>query len=1039
MTRIEKNNALTMSVEAAILSANRIARMSDLKLIQAELEKRGIKTTYVEYANCAKLGYPVLKQVRKGVENGWVVSVVAHKDGVEVETRDDSMGFAFTPYEIFYRIFRMANPETRQQRRARERLARKEADKLSKGAGRLRKIIKLDMMTMEIEEVTLSDSAFMRWLDRYGEAEYGIIKVQHMEGLDKKKNDMLKERFDLALDGGIQFNRSLYVPLCVTSSDARNATSVWVKKELHDVALNWMACGVDFESLTVAPNKLYVYLGLNLSSSRPFHDVFGTDIDLTRAVIIRDKKIKVVAPKANLVNSTGSRPVTNREIELNVFDGQALIEADLTKRQACTIRPAFMKGLAVPFPIKQWMYEHNIEGITDIWGVSHQREDIDMIIPESVFKGASWYKHYDQYLDAVESLGREVCVCVQEHKPRSVSLAYQAIQTLVGCKDEDMQALVDHTASVLNAYTAPEKAAKLLGGHMAEAALINPQLMAEPRIAERLQECYVSRLNEAKGAKLLASGVMPFIAADPVAMMEHACGLEVVGKLKADECYCRTLEEGPVVLVRYPQFNNSSFAKLNNVGRPSKEFMGPTLYVSIHDLVAILLRADFDGDHVWISNNKALLNAISSSQEYVNKALADWDAPSAKKMKWHPNMLKDYLRTLTTGSEIGVYSNNATRMWARFDRFSRTGHRAATERWINAADWLERGGNVLIDKTKHGSENVEAPEEVKLTYSTKKCYMDRDGNYYETYEPDKMPGFIYYSKRWPGRIEQTINRAANDYRAFKSRNDVGTFMSCWNCNRADNCYESEMYDHICMIVINGEPTFKRHPAVIRNFQWENGVATRYATLVSKTVPGQLVVDGSEHFRFNSLMLTREPGRKNIAGLCGFGRNVNGEWVDQGLFQRLAFARAGELEAMNGTESYDPTKYHAWAEYRAQIAREQIREFAEEHDTTLEHAYDVIVRTLFGSVRTGAQIKILKDAFWSIFGEMAVETLRMNAAKEPAPLAVGNEPEAVEQHEVHELPEDDAWLSDEYRESAFVMDMCDDPEGDMLAEAMINDD
>ena len=1039
----KKNTAPTMLdvTTQDLFSIRRTAKMNDLRAIKAELDKRLVKCTLVEHKNIVKLGYPVLRQVRNGSENSWCIEVVATASGVETRIRDNGERIGLMPKEIFDLILHMDQPETRQQRRAAER-------KVS--ANRLRGIFKIDLMNLQVSHVTLGDSALMRWLDEIGEAEEGIIKVQHQCCGKVEKDALMRERFEVALTSGIDFNGCNYVPLCVTSSDARNCTSAWVKRELYHDVMEWMRSGVDLESLVVAPNKLYVYLGLDLSSSRPFFDVFGTRVDMSRAVIVHDKKVVIEAAKVSLVTKDGCEPVEKRKVELNLFDGQILIEKAITKGQACTVRVAFLKGLAVPFEIKRWMEEHQVDSIVDIWGNAHHRDDIDMIIPESVFKGAHWYASYQQYIDALKEADRDMCVCVQEHPARPVSLAYQGVQTLVGCTDEDMDNLVNHSAAMLNSYTNPQRAAKLLGGHMAKAAAINPNLLVEPRIAERLQQSYTSRLNEAKGARLLASGIMPFIASDPVAMMEHVCGLEVKGCLNADECYCRSVERGPVVFVRYPHINNSSFVHSTNVRRPSVYLSGPTLFISVHDLTALVLRADFDGDHVWISNNKALLQAVDHSQAFLDKSIADWSAPGAEKKKWYPGMLADYLRTLTVGSEIGIYANNATRMWARCDKYITSDRTHLVPGCIIAGDWLEWGANILIDKTKHGGEDIQAPEHIRLTYSSKVTRKDKYGRDVTTYELDRMPGFLFYAKRMPKKIEAELKAARDSYESSKKERSH-EFFSMWKFSEAIGAYISRAFEHIVMDIVNGEPKFRRHPLLSKKYNWVDGVGTRYAMKIAKTVPEVLRVDGSDQFSFTSLMLTREPYGKGIPGLCEGGENVNGEWVGQGLFCRLAFARSKELEAMNTGETFDPTKYHSWAAYRAAIALEQIREFAEENGSTLEHAYDVIVRSLFGEKRRKMpQLGILKDAFWEIFGEMAVETLKMNAEKEIAPLAVsmddpanaqpGCEFDAAGSAEFQDADvlDDGFWMHDDV-DDGFICPFEDDPEADAIAEAYADEE
>jgi len=158
----------------------------------------------------------------------------------------------------------------------------------------------------------------------------------------------------------------------------------------------------------------------------------------------------------------------------------------------------------------------------------------------------------------------------------------------------------------------------------------------------------------------------------------------------------------------------------------------------------------------------------------------------------------------------------------------------------------------------------------------------------------------------------------------------------------------------------------------------------YMKAVRDNVAKELRIEGSENFVFDPTVMMHDPA--NIKpGQSLQGLFVRGRWNSElqkaegeGLFQKLAFASARELEALrDGNNSV----YHveSWEAERGHIAFEQIRAWVEERGETIEHAYDVIVAAVFCGSRNASEAYqyTLKRAFWSFFGPMAIDTIRSN--------------------------------------------------------------
>jgi hypothetical protein len=140
--------------------------------------------------------------------------------------------------------------------------------------------------------------------------------------------------------------------------------------------------------------------------------------------------------------------------------------------------------------------------------------------------------------------------------------------------------------------------------------------------------------------------------------------------------------------------------------------MGPTVYFNLYDLTTIRLRADYDGDHVFWSQDHDLINLVRKSANILGHRPIDWNAPEGNKTKISNAVLAEMLKMRTKASQIGIYADNLTKVWGNANDWLREG-RINTEKYRKMIAYLTWAGNVLIDAAKHGSANVEMPKWMK--------------------------------------------------------------------------------------------------------------------------------------------------------------------------------------------------------------------------------------------------------------------------------------------------------------------------------------
>lgn len=782
------------------------------------------------------------------------------------------------------------------------------------------------LATDKVEDITIFDSELTRWLDGRNAGDDAIAKI--CADVPKTRNaDLDEERVHNAmlnyLDKGYTVNGVTKRCIMLTASDGRKATSTWVNNDQVPDLGKWMYCGLKPSEVVLAVNKFMAYLGLLASASKLFTDVFGTTINVHRIGVIKDCYVDVEGV-VDFATMEGVEHDVNRKISINAFDGFAIINKDKTNGKTQTLRIPWGKIMAQATSwkaLKNFAKKNGVEPeFVDFWGDKHSIDDYDLIITESCFKAVKLYHSWEQYATAFENLGHNVCVCVQEHAPKLKGMPYQQGQTLMG-DEKDAQAFVDHSKTIMDKYVDQKEAVKLLGGFHRAAAKVYPALLKEMHTARSIQEKYTSKLIDMMGGRIPELGYNAFIAPDPVAFAQHLFGLKVTGFLKAGECFCRNCESGEVDITRNPHLDNAHVV-LNNV-ESCPLAMGPTMFINIFDMTTIRLRADYDGDHVWYSQNRMLLDLVHKTEKDLNNLPIDWDAPSAKKVKITRGAIADFVSNLLHGSEIGLYADALTKMWnTKYDR--------------DVCAWLTYAGNVLIDAAKHGSVKIEQPDAVKELSNV------------------SLPLFAMYAKADDARPigkYWTDERVTSIGKVLPPRcKYTGSFLDMYS-KKVDEQIDKELK-------IEGLDELIFNPNVMlinpeRKIDKLAGISRKAKSINPETGKFE---DGGV---FQKIAFRHADEWNMIHDSDSFKMNHE-EWEE-----------AKKNEAIR--ELID------WA--RAQYAdNPKVQALSDER--ILEAVYDVITRNVFNTVKVSAGYDTaVKNAYWRIFGEMAYNVICENLGED----------------------------------------------------------
>lgn len=775
-------------------------------------------------------------------------------------------------------------------------------------------IVKYNLISGNHEEIAVFSSEFTRKLESLGAPNAQIKICADVPKGKKEETEALEAeaRAQLAhyCAEGFYWNGATFKPFMAGSSDIRKATTTWLREDLVPVMGKWCLCGLESKNMKLAINKYMAYLGLLSSASKPFVEVFGKAIDIRRVAIIPDGSVTVKSV-VDLVNGDVTHDV-DRSCEINAFDGFGIVRRNLTNGESCTLRGPWLKAFVQAVDFKELASFAFGKGIKpefkDFWGNTIRLADVDVILTESCFKAAKLYQSWEQYQDAFKQMGHTICVCVMEHAPKLKGMPYQQGQTLMGNADDALH-FAQHAKSTVYKYSDPKEACKLLRADHRIAARMYPALLNEKHTQKAIQEKYTSKRMDMLGGRIPELGFNAFLAPDMVAFAEHLFGLEVKGFLAPGECCCKAILDGPTDVTRNPHLDNAHCILNNRTDMPFAE--GPTMFINIFDMTTIRLRADYDGDHVWYSQDEWLLNLVNRTFKQLQTIPVDWDVGKAEKVAITRSAICGFITNLLHGSEIGIYADTMTKMWnSKYDR--------------DVCDWLTYAGNVLIDAAKHAAVKIDKPEAVQALSGV------------------QLPMFAMYAKA-------DSERPVGDY-WLKERTVEGKTLParCAYTGSFLDMYSKAIMENVPeTLSINGmeEEVFDPTMLMLKPDR--------------KQIPG-IFKKGS--FNVNT-------GAYENAGLFQqIAFRHTDEW-NRLMNSESAKMHRDEWEAECKKEALQEIVFYC----RSLYANADLTKVSD--DAILDAAYDSVCRFIFTAKMTDGMDTVVKQCFWRIFGDRAVKALK----------------------------------------------------------------
>ena len=485
--------------------------------------------------------------------------------------------------------------------------------------------------------VGIGDSFITEWIDELKgtttdeiKERYSIAKGNYTRGIKIKQNkqimidcefipELIKveftspKHFDKLKDGFICIGeRYVYFISKGTSS----VTYIYggIAEEFKDRLDNGRNKDIEF-----IPAKLNAYFSLTNSSSRKVYH------QPKHVVVVRDNTTTFEATYLS-VTTKGVKEVTE-EVTLEASDGNGVIDYKLMQlwsddlgyngklSSGVSIRNAFVKGMVFPIDLQAFFSEHGVKEITDVWGTVHSVEDVDMIIPTSMFKLFQSYNNYNEYETNCKVNGYEFRVCKESHEIKASRINYHFTTDLHMSEEQverfiapSIQHMKDvcggdwlSTCLYLNGQSLVETSANNINS-IEGSLMIAPELINDKIILDTNRQLTQKQRRDLCLGRYWVDSNYQILSSDLYNFLCSVCGIESKGLLKKGEVYSQwhvEREHKEALLFRSPMLTRYNIARVNIADsqelRDFFKYMPEIVVLNVWDLTReTLCGCDFD-------------------------------------------------------------------------------------------------------------------------------------------------------------------------------------------------------------------------------------------------------------------------------------------------------------------------------------------------------------------------------------------------------------------------------------------------------------
>lgn len=548
---------------------------------------------------------------------------------------------------------------------------------------------------------------------------------------------------------GFMYNGEKYKYFTSSAGQIRKKKAVFIKESVWNEVEKTIMCGLTIEKINSKGgnnvNKHLAYMALANSATDQWED-----FDIDRCIVIDDFETNVPGTFDFIDEKDYSITRKDDVVPIPHTDGAGMMLPSVMKKNTM-FRAPWVKGLLGVFDFKKFIEVNNYSPIiNDIYGKEYNiiNDDIQIIFTKSQFKMYKFYDSWDEYKTYFKKYNCQAGRCnIEEDRIKNAKINYQMLQTLTDVTEEEIDLLAKKSVDkITNICTSEETMKDILGitpyntnmTSFQKAVKIYPPLLNDTYAKDVIREVKNSLVKKYRSGKLEVNGKYTFLLPDFYAACEYWFGHieQPEGLLNDKEVFCwlfKNYEE--LDCLRSPHLYKEHAIRLNvannkygeRVEKIREWFTTNGIYTSTHDLISKILQFDVDGDKSLVVADPDFIKIAKKNMEGIVPLY--YNMQKAKPRLLTNENIYDGLNAAFTGGNIGIYSNNISKIW-NSDVFI-NGTDEEKEHATNCVKRLCCQNNFVIDYAK----TLYKPE-----------FPEAIGNEIKEFTNKKLPAFFEYAK-----------------------------------------------------------------------------------------------------------------------------------------------------------------------------------------------------------------------------------------------------------------------------------------------------
>lgn len=615
--------------------------------------------------------------------------------------------------------------------------------------------------------------------------------------------------FEDLLHNGFIYNGKKYIYYSSSAGQIRTKKAVFVNEEQWNKNKDRLMCGLTEEIINLKggcnTNKFLAYTSLSNSATDLWKDIFKTEFDINRCIVVDDFETMVNTTYDHVSSSDFSVNRIQQDSLIPHMDGCGLISSRVSSKNFM-LRMPWVKGLLASFDFIKFIEVNKCSSIVkDIYGAEYDiiKDDIQIILTKSQFKMYKYYDSWEQYKELFNLHKCECGICnLEENVIKNSRINYQMLQTLTDIRDEEMKELLKSSNAnikklsndfnhILNSFGVNGQGEnKSYKSNLQNALNIYPELMQDPYVKDTLYDIKSSLLKRYKGGKLEINGKYIFIIPDLYAFCEWLfLGIKNPnGLISNGNVSCKIYKDKKKLdLLRAPHLYREHAVR-ENIYDSNEDcrtwFNTNGVYVSILDPISKILVFDVDGDKSLVVADENFVKIAERNMKGIVPLLYDLKKSDASHIT-----VDSKFNGLTSAfkANIGTISNNITKVW----NSGKVG-----EQELDIIKWLCAMNNAEIDYAK----TLWRPTIPKDKKEIMKEYIGKDVPYFFMWAKDKKKDNVAESveETTMYNIYKGIKDVRLTFRCFKNLDKINYeyMMKDTNINLDNRIVE--LYDKLCL-------------------------------------------------------------------------------------------------------------------------------------------------------------------------------------------------------------------------------------------------